>query len=191
MTQKVHGAAYPGIWVERQVAFVKIDFSGNANALAAASLYRLGTTTAVSAGTVADSTFGVVESAIVQALKLVQTQATVLGISKYDAATDSVDVMLGFAEGWFSDNVGVIATAVPVTGAQAVITTAGADPEDSLGTLVSVRPTALTFDVKFVYMDGTMPVATAANGGLAFGPGSTSGATPTNSATGTSGYYPV
>ena len=69
MTTKVNGAAYPGVWVERKVAFVKITFSTDISALAAADLFELGTTTAVSAGTVADATFGVVESVLVQALK--------------------------------------------------------------------------------------------------------------------------
>lgn len=191
MTQKVNGAAYPGIWVEKQVTFVKLTFSKDISALAAADLTVLGTTTPAGAGTVADSSFDVVESAMVQALKALETKATVLGISKYDVATTSVDVMLGFAEGWFSDANGIIATGLPVLGAQAKVTTAGAAPTNVVGATVSVLPSAVTFDMEFVAWDGTMPVATAANGDLAIGPGATSGATPTNSPTGTPGYYPV
>lgn len=197
MTQKVNGAAYPGIWVEKQVTFVKLTFNVDISALPAADLVELGTTTPVTAGTVADSTFGVVESALVQALKTLETKATVLGISKYDVGTTSVDVMLGFAEGWFSDAFGIIVAAspgLPVVNAQAVITTAGAGSPaypDAVGTLVGVIPTAVTFGMEFVAFSGTMPVATLANGDLDLGPGATSGATPTNSPTGTPGYYPT
>ncbi len=191
MTQKINGAAYPGIWVEKQVTFVKLTFSSDISALVAGDLFVLGTTTPAGAGTIADSTFAVVESALVQALKTLETKATVLGISKYNVGTTSVDVMLGVSEGWFSDNVGIIATALPVTNAQAIVTTAGAAPTAVLGALVSVDPAAVTFDMEFVAFAGTMPVATAANGDLAVGPGATSGATPTNSPTGTPGYYPV
>jgi hypothetical protein len=99
--------------------------------------------------------------------------------------------MLGFAEGWFSDVNGIIATLLPITNAQAVITTAGSAAADAVGVLVSVNPASVTFGMEFVAFNGTMPVATAANGDLEIGPGSTSGATPTNSPTGTPGYYPV
>ena len=191
MTQKIHGAAYAGIWVEKQVTFVKLTFSTDISALPAADLTVLGTATPVGASTVADSTFAVVESAIVQALKTLETKATVLGISKYNVASTSVDVMLGFAEGWFSDVNGVIATALPVVNAQAAVTTiATAAPFNALGDLVSVTPAAVTFQMEFTAWNGTMPVATFANGDLDLGPGATSGATPTNSPTGTPGYYP-
>jgi hypothetical protein len=201
MTQKVNGAAYPGIWVEKQVAFIKLTFNVDISALPAADLVELGTTTPVTTGTVADSTFGVVESALVQALKTLETKATVLGISKYNVGTTSVDVMLGFAEGWFANSVGAISLdgtaampATPVVNAQAVITTAGAGSPtypDTVGTLVGVTGTSVTFTMEFVAFNGTMPVATLANGDLEVGPGATSGATPTNSPTGTPGYYPT
>jgi hypothetical protein len=191
MTQKVHGAAYPGIWVEKKVAFVKLTFSQDISDLPANRLHVLGTATAAGAGTEADSTFAIVESAIVQALKTLQTKSTVLGISKYDVASTSVDVMLGFAEGWFSNNVGIIATGLPIINAQAVVTVAGAAPTDTVGELVGVDDGEVTFGIKFVAFAGTMPTATAANGDLAIGPGATSGADPTNSPTGTPGYYPV
>lgn len=192
MTTKVNGAAYPGIWVEKQVTFVKLIFSADISALPAADLLVLGTTTAAGTGTVADSTFAVVESALVQAIKTLETKATVLGISKYNAGTTSVDVMLGFAEGWFSDVNGIITpTALPVINAQAIVTTAGAAPTATVGALVSVLNTGVTFTMEFVAFNGTMPVATFANGDLDLGPGATSGATPTNSPTGTPGYYPT
>lgn len=191
MTQKINGAAYSGVWVEKNVSFVKITFNKDISVLEAADLRVLGTSTAAGAGTEADSTFDVVESAIVQALKTVETKATVLAVSKYNATDFSVDVMLGHAEGWFSDAAGLIASSVPVVGAQAVVTTAGAAPTNVLGALVSVASGAVTFSVEFAAFNGTMPVATAAAGDLAVGPGATSGATPTNSPTGTAGYYPV
>jgi hypothetical protein len=191
MTVKVNGAAYAGIWVEKQVTFMKLTFSKNIAALPAADLTVLGTTTAAGAATVADSTFAVVESAMVQALKTLETKATVLGVSKYDATAFSVDVILGHAEGWFSDNAGLVGTALPVVGAQAVVTTAGAAPTATAGVNVSVLDTAVTFKMEFAAFDGTMTVATLANGDLDLGPGATSGATPTNSPTGTAGYYPV
>jgi len=191
MTTKVNGAAYPGVWVERKVAFAKIVFSQDISTVDAADLVVLGTATPAGAGTVADSTFGVVESAVVQALKTLETKATVLAVSKYDAASFTVDVMLGSSEGWFSDAAGIIATGLPVLNAQAVVTTAGAAPTATLGALVGVTASAITFDIKFAAFNGTMPVGTLANGTLAMGPGATSGATPTNSPTGTPGYYPA
>jgi hypothetical protein len=192
MTTKVNGAAYPGVWVERKVAFVKLVFSKDIAALAAADLTVLGTATAAGAGTVATSVFAVVESAMVQALKVLETRATVLAVSKYDAATFSVDIMLGNAEGWFAPLTdGVIATALPVSSAQAVVTTAGAAPTNVVGALVSVTAAAVTFDMKFAAFDGTMPDGTGANGTLVNGPGATSGAFPMNSPTGTPGWYPI
>lgn len=197
MVAKVNGAAYPGIWVEKQVTFVKISFFAtngttplDISALPAADLYELGTTTPVSSGTVADGTFAVVESVLVQALETLETNATILGISAYNTTTFSVDVMLGYAESWFSDLNGIIATALPVPNGQAIITTAGSAAADAVGTLVTVAPTAVTYGLEFVYMNGSMPVATSGNGALETGPGATSGATPTNSPTGTPGFYP-
>lgn len=190
MTTKVNGAAYSGVWVEKKVAFVKIAFNKDVSALAAADLLVLGTSTAAGAGTVADSTFGVVESAVVQALKTLETKATVLAVSKYNASTFSIDIMLGNAEGWFSDVNGIIATGLPVLNAQAVVTTAGAAPTATLGALVSVGAAAVTFTLEFATFDGSMTVGTAANGALNIGPGATPGSSPTNSPTGTAGYYP-
>lgn len=192
MTVKVNGAAYPGVWVERKVSFVKLTFNKDISTLLTADLKVLGTTTASGAGTEADSTFGVVESAIVQALKTLETRATVLAVSTYDAATFSVDVMLGNSEGWFAPLTdGVIATALPVVGGQAVVTTAGAAPTNVVGALVSVAAGAVTFSMRFAAFDGTMPNGTGANGTLVSGPGATSGAEPTNSPTGTAGWYPA
>jgi hypothetical protein len=136
--------------------------------------------------------FGVVESAMVQALKILETKATVLAISAYNATSFSVDVMLGNAEGWFAPTTsGVIAAAIPVGASQAVVTVAGAAPTATVGALVSVLPAALTFDMSYSYLDGSMPAATGANGALVLGIGATSGATPTNSPTGTAGWYPT
>lgn len=184
MTTKVNGAAYPGVWVERKVAFVKMVFSVDVAAIPEADLFVLGTATPVAAGSgTGDSTFGIVESAVVQALKTLETRATVLAVSTYDAATQSIDVMLGNSEGWFAPLAdGVIATALPVVGAQAV---------QASGALVSVGNTAVTFDLQYAAFNGTMPAGTAANGTLVSGPGATSGAYPMNSPTGTAGFYPA
>lgn len=190
MTQKIHGAAYPGVWVERQVVFAKITFNVDISAITATHLRDLDGA-AVGTGTVADSSFGVVESALVQALKGLEQKATVLGISAYNDSDFSVDVMLGYAEGWFSDAAGSIASAVSVINAEGVVTVAGTSPTTSVGTLVRVVDGYVTYDIDFAAWDGTMPIATAAAGQLVSGPGATSGATPTNSSTGTAGYYPV
>jgi hypothetical protein len=88
--QKINGAAYPGIWVEKQVVFVKVVFGSDVSSLPAASLFELGTTTPVSAGTWADSSFGVVESVLVQALEQVETDATILGISQFVQTSPTV-----------------------------------------------------------------------------------------------------
>lgn len=194
MTTKVNGAAYPGIWVERKVAFVKLTFSTDISALPAADLFELGTTTAVSAGTVANSVFGVVGSALVQALQTLEISATVLAISEYNVAAKSVDVMLGNAEGWFADASGFIpAAGLPYSLAniQAVITAAGSASVDAVGALVTVNPASVTFTMNYAYLDGSLAAATAANGALWSGIGATSGAFPTNSPTGTPGYYPA
>lgn len=192
MTQKVNGAAYPGVWVERKVAFVKLTFDQDIRAIPAADLVVLGTATPAGAGTVADSSFAVVESVLVQALKTLETRATVLGIS---TSVDGLvyDVMLGNAEGWFApltDGI-IIPALTPITGAQAKVTTAGAAPTNVLGATVGVVDGAVTFEMRYAAWDGTMPNGTGANGTLVSGPGATSGATPTNSPTGTPGWYPV
>lgn len=194
MTTKVHGAAYAGIWVEKQVTFVKLTFNKDIRALPAADLHVLGSP-AVPAGaaTVANSEFAVVESVMVSALKTLATRSTILAIST-SATGLTYDVMLGHAASWFSDAAGLItAVAVPVTGAQAVVTTAGAAPTNVLGALVGVDDGAVTVSMSFSHMDGTMPAATFANGGLTFGPGATPGNIPApgNTPTGTPGYYPT
>jgi hypothetical protein len=191
MTQKVNGAAYPGVWVERKVAFVKLTFDQDIRAIPAADLVVLGTATPAGLGTIADSSFAVVESVMVQALKTLETRATVLGIS---STVDGLvyDVMLGNAEGWFApltDGI-IIPAGTPITAAQAKVTTAGAAPTDVLGATVGVVDGAVTFEMRYAIWDGTMPNGTGANGGVVSGPGATSGATPTNSPTGTPGFYP-
>lgn len=182
MTTKVNGAAYPGVWVERKVAFVKLTFSVDIAAIPQADLTVLGTATPVVAGGTGASAFGVVESVLVQALKNLETRATVLAISNYDATAQTVDIMLGNAEGWFAPATnGVIATALPVVGAQAV---------QASGTLVSVAAGAVTFDMQFAAF-GNLPNGTGANGTLVSGPGATPGSSPMNSPTGTAGWYPA
>jgi hypothetical protein len=192
MVQKVHGAVYPGIWVEKQVVFIKLTFNIDISAIAATNLYELGTTTAVSSGTVADGTFGVVESVLVQALKQLEMNCTVLGMSTYNATNHTVDVMVGAQANYFSDTTGSIATGLTVPSPQAVITTAGSAAADAVGTLVSVNPAAVSFTMFFSYMDGTMTIATGTNGALVTGPGATNGTLPAaNSPTGNAGFSPV
>jgi len=113
MTQKINGAAYPGVWVEKDTAFVRVTFGEQMNAVVAADLLTLGDLAVTTV--VADSTFGVVESAIVQALKYLQSKATVLAVSAYDISTFSFDVFLGSAEGFFSDTAGLIVNDVALT----------------------------------------------------------------------------
>jgi hypothetical protein len=203
MTQKVHGAAYAGIWVEKQVTFVKLTFSKDIRALPAADLHVLGApATPAGAGTVANSEFAVVESVMVSALKTLATRSTILAISTTTNGL-TYDVMLGHAASWFSagDAAGlpdavtglITPTPIPVIGAQAVVTTAGAAPTNVLGATVGVDDGAVTVSFSFSHMDGTMPAATSANGGLTFGPGSTPGNIPSpgNTPTGAPGWYPT
>lgn len=165
MTTKVNGAAYPGIWCEKQIAFVTVTFAASV------------------AVTTDYSGFDVVESCVVQALKEVEQRATVLGVSQLSADGLKFQVMVGYAEGMFSNNVGVIASGIAVVGKAVDLT----DP------LLPVPAADLvtTFGLSYAYWDASLPVATAANGALAIGPGATSGAFPAGSATGTPGYYPV
>ena len=166
MTVKVHGAAYPGMWVERNTAFIKITFSTAVNA------------------TLTYSAFGVVESAVVQALKTVALKATILGVTDLDSTGTMLTVFVGHAEGWFAPLTdGVIATAVPVTGA-AENRTVPTAPVPAVYTG--------TYNVNYAKWDGNMPLGTGGiggNGAIANGPGATSGAYPATSPTGTPGYY--
>ena len=173
MTQKINGAAYPGVWVEKQVSFVKLTFSAALTSIPAASMFLAGTTTATTLTSAGDSSFGVVESVLVQALKQLEQKATVLGISDLSADGLHVDVILGVSEGYFSDVNGLISTSNVITGAKATITTAGGNTV--LGQLVDLDPAYATFSLSFAAFDGTMPVATVTNGDLVSGVGSTPG----------------
>lgn len=201
MTTKVHGAAYAGIWVEKQVTFVKLTFNKNIKALTDADLYVLGTPAVpVAAGNIANSAFGVVESVMVSALKTLATRSTILAISTSTSGL-TYDVMLGHAASWFSagDAAGlpdavtglITPTPIPVVGAQAAITTAVAP--QVLGQLVGVDDGAVTVSFSFSHMNGLMSAATSVNGGLTFGPGSTPGNIPSpgNTPTGAPGWYPT
>jgi len=193
MVSKVNGAAYPGVWVERNVAFVKITFSKDIRALAATDLLVLGTTVPAAVGTVADSSFGVVESVLVKALKALEVKATILGIGHSETGL-AYDVMLGHAEGWFAaltDGV-ILAPLQPVLGAQARVTTAatGGLLNTQIGDIVTVTDAAVTYTVQFAKFNA-LPAGTGANGAISNGPGSTSGAVPPGSQTGTAGWYPT
>ena len=201
MTTKVNGAAYAGIWVEKQVTFVKLTFDQDIRAIPAADLRVLGTTTVLDTG-VGDSSFAVVESVLVSALKTLATRSTILAISTTTNGL-TYDVMLGHAASWFSAGdaaglpdavTGLITPApIPVIGAQAVLTVANATPVLPIGSVVSVADGAVTVSFSFAHMNGTMAAATSANGGLVYGPGSTPGNIPApgNTPTGTPGWYPV
>ena len=144
---KVNGAAYPGVWVERKVSFVTVTFA------------------ATVAATAAYSGFNIVDSCVVKALQHVAQRGTILGVSQLSASGLTFQVMLGFAEGFFSDNVGSISTANAVTGKAYDITVPTAP--------VAVSDLTTTFNVSFAYWDGSLPAATLANGALASGPGNT------------------
>lgn len=202
MTERVNSAVYPGIWVERQVAFVKITFDQDISAITDADLSVYPGGGAVAAGTLADSTFGVLESCIAYAVRNLETRATILGISTYNADDFCVDVMLGYAESWFANtNNGIIidppaSPVIQLAGAKAIVTTAGTagagETVVPVGSVVSVDSGSypgITYTVEYVAFDGTMPIPTPP-GQLVLGPGGTSGATPPNSPTGTPGYYP-
>ncbi len=205
MVQKVNGAAYPGIWVERRVAFIKATFSARIDAIPAASLRLAGTSTVVTGtGAVADSTFAVVESAVVQALKVIGLKATILGVSAVGNTGTTVDVMVGTSEGWFaavSSSTGALvgadgSTVIPaqdIVGSKAVMTNAGTgSPNTVVGQVVDVATGYATFSLTFGYLDGNLPAATVANGALVNGPGASSGYFPLGgSSTGIAGAYPA
>jgi hypothetical protein len=186
MTQKINGAAYPGVWAERDTAFVRVTFGEQMNAVVAADLLTLDGL-AVST-VVADSTFGVVESAVVQALKYLEQKATVLAVSSYDISSFSFDVLLGSAEGWFSNDAGLITAAdILMTGTVlAKVTTAGTVTSTgaaiAVGDLVKLNLTNLgataDFRLEFLgFVSQGLPVATAAAGTLAAGVGTAAAAT--------------
>jgi hypothetical protein len=210
MTDRVNGAIWPGIWVERNTGFLKVTFSADISALSNSSLSILqpwpadNPTGATAAGTFATSVFGVTDSAISHAIREIETKATVLGISTYDKATFSVDVFVGHAEGWFAPlDDGVVELPPPdpiiqLKGAKAVVTTAGTAGAGTtvvpVGGIVTVDHgsyPAIQYTIRYVPFDGRFPLAAVAPGQLALGPGGTSGATPPGSSTGTPGYYPA
>jgi len=208
MTDRVNGASYAGIWVERNSGFLKVTFSANIQALTAANLSVLqpfpanNPTGAVAANTIADSTFGVNEGAISHAIREISSRATILGISAYDAASTSIDVFVGHAEGWFAAATDGIVLAPPATptiqlkGAKAVVTTAGTPgvgfvPVGGFVTVDFGSYPGITYTIRYVTFDGRMPLPLVAPGQLTLGPGGTSGATPPGSPTGTPGYYPT
>jgi hypothetical protein len=190
MVTKVNGAAYPGVWMEKDTAFVRVTFGEQMNAVVTADLLKLDGT-AVTGTVTANSTFGVVESAIVQALKWLEQRATIIAVSSYDISSFSFDVMLGSAQGLFSTTAGLIADDVALTGTvQAkVVTATGANV--AVGDIVQLNLSNMggtaSFDVQFLAFTGGLPVATGASGTLATGPGSV----PGGQAVGTATFTPV
>lgn len=95
MVEKVNGGIKPGVWVEQEVRFVKVEFADD----------------------VSTSGFAIPNSVVEKALKLVAGRATILGVSELAADGLSLDVMLGYAQGHFAAaNDGVIVDAVAITG---------------------------------------------------------------------------
>ena len=102
MTKKVHGGVKKGTWFERDVSFVTLTFSAD----------------------VTTSAFGIPGSCLDNAVAvLAQRKATVLGVRDLYSSGTKVDVILGHAQGWTSDNVGVIVSGVAVDGVAADLTT--------------------------------------------------------------------
>lgn len=82
MTVKIKGGPKPGFWGEQEVTFIKLTFSAAADG---ASTYSL---------------FGVPDGLLDQAVRYIQTKATILGISEYDGSTEEMWMMLGANSGW-------------------------------------------------------------------------------------------
>ena len=96
MTIKVNGGIQPGVWVERNVEFVKLTFSAD----------------------ITTSAFDIPNSCLDNAIaKLLENKATVLAVSELSDDGLTVDVMLGHAQGYTSatDNA-VISTGTTVDG---------------------------------------------------------------------------
>lgn len=183
MVAKVNGAAQTGAWFEKNTAIIKVTFSSTVAALTASTggLVLEGTATAVTGGGTADSSFGIVESAVVQALKVIATKATILAVSPLNGGT-TMDVLVGHAEGWISPlNDGFLGNTVAAQPAQGysiapakarMAATAG---NVVAGQIVDVSATATaTFGLRFAKLDGTAAVAVAAdlNAGPGLAPGS-------------------
>src|SRR5271165_3444988 len=156
--QKINGAAYPGIWVEKQVVFIKVLFSTDISSLPAASLFELGTTTPVSAGTVADSSFGVVESVLVQALEQVETDATILAISNFAQTGPTVVATTTTTAAAAGTVIPVTATTGFVAG-QTIAVTVGVGAFAPGTKIVAVNAVALTLTVSAA---PTTPLASGA-----------------------------
>jgi hypothetical protein len=190
MVTKVNGAAYAGSWFEKNTAIIKVTFSSTVAALTPTTggLVLAGTATAVTAGT-ADSSFAIVESAVVQALKVIATKATILAVSPLGNTGTTMDVLVGHAEGWIAAaNDGLLSTTAStgysIAPAKAVMVTGGGNA--AVGTIVDVSTTATgTFGLRFAKLDGT--AANAVSTDLDVGPG----LAPGNATTpmGGSGYY--
>lgn len=129
MTKKVNGGVKKGVWVERDVSFVTLTFNVN----------------------VTTSAFGIPGSVLDNAIaKLVQRKATVLAVSDLYSTGTKVDVMLGHAQGWTSDNTGLIANDVDVTGLLADLTTTLAATVD----ITFAKFQGLAAETVFVQFDG-------------------------------------
>jgi hypothetical protein len=194
MTVKVNGAAYPGVWVEKNTAIIKVTFSTTILALTPATggLLLEGTSTAVTGTATATSAQGIVDSVLVQALKVIATKATILAVSPVGGTGTTVDVLVGHAEGWIAAaNDGLLSTTAStgyaISPAKAVITAVGGG-NSTLGATVDVGAAATTtFGLRFAKFDGTATIAASTD--LAAGPGLAAGSAVTPM--GGTGYYMI
>ena len=95
MSRKINGGPKPGFWGEQEITFIKLTFSAAADGAAAYSL------------------FGVPDGLLDQAVRYIETKATILGISEYDGSTEEMWMMLGANSGWTAAaNDGIIVAAL-------------------------------------------------------------------------------
>jgi hypothetical protein len=124
MTIKVNGGIKSGFWAERKVDFVTLTFGTNI-------VDPEGDGTLSSAFDYPDTALDVAVQ------KLVQNKAVLLAVGDVYATGTKVDLIVGHAQGWSSDEDGVIASAVPVVGKQ--YGTDGKAVDDTLSTTVTIN----------------------------------------------------
>lgn len=110
--KKVNGGIEKGVWVERDVTFVTLTFSGD----------------------VSESAFGIPNSCLDNAIqKLAEQRATVLAVSELYEGGTKVDLMLGHASGWAAKaEDGVLFADLTVDGYKDSL-----DPQDKVAATVS------------------------------------------------------
>lgn len=124
MTIKVNGGIKSGFWAERKVDFVTLTFGTDI-------VDPEGDGTLSSGFNFPDTVLDVAVQ------KLVQNKAVLLAVGDMYADGTKVDLIVGHAQGWVSDNAGVIATALPVVGKQYDVD--GKAVTDTLSTTVTIN----------------------------------------------------